>query len=80
MLRRAFHWLNRAFDEDSELKEMSWDRVRPREDTSWVASLTDERLARDLNRLAGDVRSFGPHERRALLSEAASRLVDRRAG
>jgi hypothetical protein len=42
--------------------------------------MTDERLARDLNRLAGDVRSFGPHERRALLSEAASRLVDRRAG
>jgi hypothetical protein len=80
MLRRAIRWLNRAFDEDSELKEMSWDRVRPREDTSWVESLTDERLGRDLNRLAGDVRSFGAPERRALLAEAASRLVERRAG
>jgi hypothetical protein len=28
--RRAIRWLHRAFEEDSEFKEASWDRVAPR--------------------------------------------------
>lgn len=45
----------------------------------WAQTLTDERLAQDLGRLADDVRFCGsPEQRAALLREAARRLTPAR--
>lgn len=40
----------------------------------WARALSDERMATDLIRLAGNVRFYSPAQRRALLLEAARRL------
>jgi hypothetical protein len=37
MLRRVIRALRRAYHEDSEIKEASWDRVGPRQDGDCVA-------------------------------------------
>ena len=54
MCRRALRWLHRAFDEDSEIKEASWDRVGPRQDGDWVAqaeiaAMTDDQRLDDID-------------------------------
>lgn len=43
--------------------------------TIWAQTLTDERIANDLQRLADDVRFHNRVERKALLHEAARRLL-----
>jgi hypothetical protein len=46
-------------------------------DAAWAQSLTDERLAADLDKLSEDIRYHGREARAALLREAALRLGNR---
>ena len=52
----------------------AWKKDHPTRENFWASVLTDERLARDLEALASDVRRYGKDQRAALLQEAARRI------